>query len=356
MSRPSDQPLVRERSRGGFSKALLLLFGVVAAGGAVWWLQRPDELELGRRALEKGDVAEARRLWESQLTAHPDDESLRMELAGLYSVDEPRTAVRHYEQIVPESTHYLSAVRHVAFLSIQLNDVPRAEAALRELLRLDSREAAVRLALAELYFRNGRYGAALPEARAAAELQPDRAQTHLLIAEILDELDRVSEMVGPLQTARELDPDSYAVHSNLAYALHFDGELDAARHEAEWCLSRRPDDVAVRRILAAILRDQGQNDAALDQVRTALADAPDDLKCRLLEADLLLYDGREVAAWERLLPLYEQYRNNREFLAGLVRAAFASGHRDEAQQYQHELLSLIPERGIDDDPARVDPR
>jgi Flp pilus assembly protein TadD len=328
---------------------LLLLFGVVICSLSVWWLQRPDTVELGQRALDQGDVAAARRLWESHLAASPDDDRLRMELAALYAEDVPETAIGHYEQISPDSAQYLTAVRHIAFLSIQINDFPRAEAALHVLARDDPEEAAVRLALAELYFRNARYRAALPEARAAAGLQPDRAGTHLLIAEILDELDRVSEMAAPLQAALELDPESYPVHANLAYALHFEGELDAARNEAEWCLSRRGDDFVVRRILAGILRDQGQTEAALAQVRRALADAPDDLKCRLLEADLLLYDGQAGAAWERLLPLYEEHGDNREFLAGLVRAAFASGHLDEGRVYQRELLSLIPERGVDDD-------
>lgn len=337
---PGTQP----PSPGSLHKAAALLTVALLGGTAIYWINRPDLVERGRRALERGDIAEACRDWEACLQETPDNGDLRMRLAVLYQNDNPQRALHHFEQIAPGSAHYLEAVRHIAFLSIEENDVSRAEGALRILAQHDPDEAAVRLALAELYYKNGRFSAALPEARAAAERQPERAETHLLIAEILDELDRVSEMVQPLRTAEALEPESYAVHANLAYALYFQGELAEALRESDWCLSQRADDFKVRRIRAAILRDQGEYEQALQQVRVALEQAPDDLPCRLLEADLLLFKGEDDAAYERLLPLYEQHRDNRPYLAGLVRAAVACGHREEATEYANELQSLIPER------------
>lgn len=311
----------------------------VAAGLAVTLphLCQRTLLERAEQAMQEGDQIAARRLMYEHLKQHPDDHAVRCRLAALYKPTDAETALRLFTQIPVEAPEYLPAVRHVAQICLAAGRDEEAEAALKLLAKKDANDHVVQLSLAELYFRQQRYEAALRHAQRCADLLPDRAQTYLLIADIRDELDQLPEMISSLERALELDPDLYEAHAMLSYAALHKADFKRAEAEARWCLQHRHDDHYPYWVLAAVARDEGRPELAEERLQAGLKLAPDDLNCRLLEADLLLFRRESQRAYERLKPLRQQYGENVQYLGALARAAVAAGHRDEALRLQQDI-------------------
>ncbi len=308
----------------------LLIFGIYV-------VRRPTAIQLAEQAIARGDFAAAETTLINRLKRFPDATDARYKLAVLLKKTDADAALSFFRQIPPDAAEYLLAVRHIAQICLLSKRDEEAERALHILEQADPADHAVQLSLAELYFHQEEYAKALPYAKRCADRQPRRANTFLLIAEIRDGLNQTAEMVSPLKRAISLDPNLYPAHLNLAYALLSSGEFDRARAEARWCLERNPNDFYPHRILAAAARDQGRMDVAQRELRTALELKPDDLDCRLLEADLLMYNRHSQKAYQRLKPLYLQYRDKARYLGRLARAAAATGRVDEASKLQQEI-------------------
>jgi tetratricopeptide (TPR) repeat protein len=319
----------------------LLLPIVAIAVGLAWWLNQPTPLELSRQLLRAGQTARAKLVLQRHLQENPADVDSVLLLAQIEGDSASQETIELLHQVPAEHPRFKDAVRRIALMGLSRADHAAAEAALKDLVRLDANDFASRLALAELYFNAGMASEALAHVREALKSQPDRAQTYLLLAETLDDLGRTSEMVEPLRQAARLDPENFSAHANLAYALKETGDIAQAKSEAEWCLARQPDAVFVRRILAAVLRDLGDLDAARRQVELVLKTLPDDLSTRLLEADLLLFQRDAEQAYSRLRPMYSMHPADRQVLSYIARAAQLTGRVEEARKYQSELLKVM---------------
>lgn len=304
---------------------------VLAAGiaFAMKW-GRPSAKVRAERAVAARRWTEAAALYEQHLRLRPADHAARVALGALVKSTDARRAVALLEAVPPAAPEYLAAQRHIADITLSVGDDPRAQQALLVLLRNAPDDYAVRLSLAELYYRQKRPKEALPQALRCAELKPDRAQTWLLIADIYDDLGHPNEMIVPLHRALELDPQLAAAHLNLCYALVWSGATAEGRQEAEWCLARDPAGVAARRLLAMCERDEGRPEEALVEIRRALQSAPDDLECRIVEAQLLLFLHRGNEAQRRLQPLLARHPDDRRLQTLAARAAAASDRQDAA--------------------------
>jgi len=163
--------------------------------------------------------------------------------------------------------------------------------------------------------------------------QPDSIAIYLLQSELLFRLHRTDEMLSPLETVLQLDPDHFEAHANLAFALRFCGMLDEADQHVQWCLERQPDFLPVRRIQAEILRDRGDAESALRSVRELLLAAPRDLDCHLLQAELLMYGREFELAYQKLLPLDDQFRPDHRFASTMAQLCRITGRTEKALEY-----------------------
>ena len=342
MSKTDATPTDRSRRGKGWVLGIGVATVLIAVAVVVWWLRLPTARELAERAMDRGDLRTAERALLQHLTATPSDHSARLRLADLVHESDPLRALAHLRQIPEGSDQYLDAVRRIAGIYILANLHSEAEWLLKTVVAANEDDFGIQLSLAELYHGNrDRKALAVPHARKAIELQPQRARSYLLLAEILDDLNQIDDMVEPLQQAIKLDPDLYEAHINLAYAALFVGNVELAESEAKWCLQRDADDVAARRFLASVAQERGQIDLAFREIRSALKLAPQDRNCRMLEAELLLFQRQAARAYERLKPLVKEHSDYRPFLALLVRAAAMTGHRDEARGYERQLRRLM---------------
>jgi tetratricopeptide (TPR) repeat protein len=164
----------------------------------------------------------------------------------------------------------------------------------------------------------------------------DSIAIHLLQSELLFRLHRTDEMLSPLEIVLQQDPEHFEAHANLAFALRFCGMLDEAELHVQWCLERQPDFLPVRRIQAEILRDRGDSETALEKVRELLLAAPRDLDCHLLQAELLMYRREFELAYQNLLPLDDQFRQDHRFSATMAQLCRVTARTEKALEYDTE--------------------
>ena len=305
-----------------------------------------SRLERARRDIALGNSSSAIKLYLAHLDAEPTDYAARLEFGEFLKPTDASFSLTLLQAIPAEAAEYPQAIWHIAHIATAGKRDALAEDALLKLGELRPDDAGVSLSLAELYYRTERFTEALPFAKQATRLQPNRAQSWLLLAEVLDNLNRPGEMLRPLQEAVNLDADLYAAHANLAYAHYVFSRLDEAKVEAFWCLKRHPNDIAVRRWLAMALRDGGEHDAAFDQINLALAKSPGDVDCHIVAADILLFRRDAQQAYDSLKPLYPKHADRRDFLGSLARAAAMSGRREESRRYQHEIVQLMEQESV----------
>jgi Flp pilus assembly protein TadD len=136
--------------------------------------------------------------------------------------------------------------------------------------RLDSSNAALHNNLAILYSAAGRGDDALAHFREALRLQPDQAAPHANLGIALAAQDRLAEAVAHFREALRLQPHSANVHIHLGNALAAQGHPgDAERHYRE-ALRLTPNDPAVYGNLAGVLVELGRPDEAVACCREAL--------------------------------------------------------------------------------------
>lgn len=91
----------------------------------------------------------------------------------------------------------------IGFLYTRAQKFSESEQAFREALRRDPRMAAARLGLAQLYFKEEKFAAALGEADAALQLIPESQNVHYLRGRILTRLGRREEARTELAAAQK---------------------------------------------------------------------------------------------------------------------------------------------------------
>ena len=158
--------------------------------------------------------------------------------AGLGNADEAR---RHYEQaLVMEPNAPVARVNFADALR-RFGDEELAETVLRDGIRQDDSNAALRHSLGLLLARSSRAEEALVELRTAADLQPDNSRYRYV----------------------------------LAIALNSGGAADAAVAVLEAALRRFPGDFDIAWALATISRDRGDRERAVAVTRQLAARYPD---------------------------------------------------------------------------------
>jgi tetratricopeptide (TPR) repeat protein len=333
-----------ERKKPTRLRRLSIILAVVAVLWAIVTAVQaylpPSSLKSARKAVETGRFDEAIGHYLEHLDRRPEDWGARLELGlVLNEVDQP-LALAEFRKIPPDFEGRVDALRRIASICLSTERFQEAEEALLELEQKTPEDGDTHLALAELYFRQGKAKEALPHAQTCAQLKPDLPRAHFLLAEVLDDLNRPPEMVEPLHRVLEIDPENYAANLNLSYAYSEAGEVGRSRHHAEWCLKKNPSDVNARRFLALALRAQGNPDQALLEVEKALKTAPEDLETRLLEAELLLFEKKAEEAYTRLEPFSETNPSDRRVAALLARAAAAAGKSEEAAKHRERVQKL----------------
>lgn len=330
-------------------RTLLLVVAVAGCGWGGWILCRQMSPSLAdiERLLSGPHAESGVRALQEYVDRHPEDARANYLIGSLLVRTNPGAAVRYLGRVPTTAVERGQAVRLLAALALERQDLATAQRHLDELQEQAEEDPHLALAFTELHLLQGEPEPALEHARRAARLEPARADTWILIAEILDELGRVEESVEPLQHAVELDPNSFSARANLAYALQRTGNLSSARVQLEWCLHRQPENDRLQLLHAEILRDDGEIERAKGLVKAILERKPEDLQAALLLGEILLFEGDSAAALELLEPMFRRHPRHRHLTALLVQAAALSGNQQQAQFYREQLQRQLSDRPAD---------
>jgi TolB-like protein/Flp pilus assembly protein TadD len=149
------------------------------------------------------------------------------------------------------------------------DDVPKALAAARKAVELDSNSAEAHTALGNALVSNGQLKLAEPEFRRALELNPNYATAHQWLAECLFGQGRFPESLAENERAHELDPLSLIINASYASSLSGAGRYDDAIKQARKALELDPNLLPGHEILGQTYEAEGMLEEAIAEYRKA---------------------------------------------------------------------------------------
>ncbi|MEP6868909.1 MAG: tetratricopeptide repeat protein, partial [Novosphingobium sp.] len=161
-----------------------------------------------------------------------------------------------------------------AAVALNRDDLPQAEAALRERLRLRPTDVAAIRMMGELAVRLGRLDDAARLLDRAVELAPDFDAARDLLARTLARAQRHGEAIPHARVLAERLPEQPAHRMLLAAALVQTGEHGEALTIYERLLEQIPDHAHTRMGYGHVLKTVGRQDDAVRAYRTAIAAQP----------------------------------------------------------------------------------
>ena len=243
----------------------------------------------------------------------------------------------------PELHHYMGTAL------AESGKVDRADAELREALRLRPHFFDATYDLGVLLDRRGETDAAIACLREAMELQPADPRASVTLGGVLAHQGHLDEAVATYREALRSHPNDADLHFNLGIALLRQRKDDRAIFELTKATELRPWHADTYDILGGAFALRGDLDEAVVQYRKAVSLAPDSSAFRI---DLGLTLARQGRSTEAIAHLREATRRNRQdpethHVLGTILANL--GRLREATAEFNEVLRLRP----DDPQARA---
>lgn len=194
----------------------------------------------GRFHLERGELDQARALFQQASSVAPDWAPPYVGLANYYN------ALPFFSDVSPAEV------------------LPKARTALARSLELDETlaEAHAANAYVRAYYEWD-WRAAEREFRRALELRPSYADAYFSYSRFLASRGRLDEAIAQVERAVELDPLSLLLQANRALLDYFAGRYDAAERGLREVLQRDSTDVLAQWGLALVAEQQGRTDEAI---------------------------------------------------------------------------------------------
>jgi superkiller protein 3 len=154
-------------------------------------------------------------------------------------------------------------------------------------LRLDSDNAAIHFALAEMLCQQEQWDDAYDELMKSAKLMPDFPENHSGLAYIFYRVHDAPNAIAEARTALSMDPQNAEAYQNLGLALQSNEQYAAAAHAFTESLARDPDNPDTYYDLGVALQADGKLRAAQAAYRVTLFTCGQPL-------------GKRIAIWGRV--------------------------------------------------------
>ena len=210
------------------------------------------------------------------------------------------------------------------------NRLPEAENLLRQILKLDSRNAHALHLLGVVTYQAGQPILALDLIRQAIAIEPNAALFQSNLAEMSRQQGRITEAIEHGRRAVALDPTMASAHSNLGIALFDAKDYDEAEASHQRALGLMPNLLQSLNNLGSIERGRGNKAQALEWYRKALAINPDFLESLTNMGAVLVEDERPDEAIPPLMKVLQVYPESPEALCNLGLSYFKRDEFDKA--------------------------
>ncbi|HWU09642.1 MAG TPA: tetratricopeptide repeat protein [Streptomyces sp.] len=289
-------------------------------------------VDLGRSLVLRGHAAQAEHVLRRGLTVHPDDPTVRTELASAAMAEgrhadaeqQLRAAITHSRLQDPHLSH-----RHRLLGEVLLCLARPAAAAvvLRRATTLDPMNAAAHTALAEALESLRCFDDAIATARRAVALGPDQGWMSGVLGRILLGRADVAGACEALEAAARLDPNNAVIQEDLAELWRVagpDAPAGAGLAAARRCLDLGPKQLSGYEALAAALHDLGRGAEVLQVAAETVQRWPASGRAHNLHALALWETGDHI---------------------GAIAAATEAAHLDRSAVHLHNWAWLLARTG-----------
>jgi tetratricopeptide (TPR) repeat protein len=220
-------------------------------------------------------------------------------------------AIAEYAKIpkTPDSDVYVRARIRMALVYVDQNQVPKAEAALREGLSQAPGDSSLTATLGDILCDDDHGSDAVELLTGALKSKPDDEQLLYGLGTTYGKLGRTEESVAQMRHVLELDPEHADAMNYIGYTLaEKGGDLVEAERLVRKALEIKPDNGFITDSLGWVLYQKGSLDEAIKTLEHALSLAPDEpiILEHLGDAFLKAHDvDQALAQYEKALSVKE---------------------------------------------------
>ena len=304
-----------------------------------------NALTIAARQHQAGNLAVAESLYQSVLTAAPDNVDA-LQLLGV---------LRHQQGENDEGFALLNRARakapenpeiHANFGAVlsQAGRHGEAEESLRRALALAPAHLQARLNLIRMLADLGRNGAALAVCREGIAIQPRTAVLHKFLGELLIKDRDFENAKNALCACLEIESDDAAVMNDLAVCYRELGNPVEAERWYRDAVARAPDQMEIRYNFGAFLLGLGRIEDAREHLDKVLADKPDHWMTLTMLALNLIKMGNEREAIDTLHRIAESHPDEAPVWNDIGAQFMEIGKYDEAAAMFARAAALDPQR------------
>ncbi len=285
-------------------------------------MQAPDDLELGRKALEENRAADALPLLQKAVTAEPGNYAAHFQLGLAFSLlKRDSDATAEYRKTLELKPNLYQAEMNLAILLAHAKDFTAAQPLLEDAQKQKPNEFRPAFYLGEVLLAKGDAAEAAQAYANALKIDPKSAPAELGLGRALRKMGKLDEAAPHLEIAAAAKPEYRSGLLELAR----DYESAQRPQQAIDIYMKFPDDQGVQEHMGALLIAQQRFNDALPRLEKAVATSPTvDARMALAQAYLANKDTAKATA--QLLEAVKMDPNNFE-----VRMVLGRALRDQHQ-------------------------
>jgi predicted O-linked N-acetylglucosamine transferase (SPINDLY family) len=258
---------------------------------------------VARRALNRGNHAEALVAIESALAKVPDDPALWCTCGAAHRhALEFDAALADYEQAIKLNPQFLQALSNLGEWHLARGSAKTALTWLNSALEIDPDFFEARVNRVAALFELGRFEEARGDAESLIASEPGRPEPYVNLGNILVHTGKAKQAVKLYRKALELRPDYAEAHFNLATLLGSQDDLKKAISYLERQIEERGESIHRLGLLAAGHQAAGHLTKAEELCRRIIDRQPESLSAHITLASCISTGGDAAAA----LPVYER--------------------------------------------------
>jgi len=220
---------------------------------------------------QRGQLAEAERLYRQVLTRHPDHLDA-LNLLGVIALQGGRNqeAIDLLARALARNDRVADFHNNIAEAYRRTGQLDSAVAHFAKATELEPAFVEAHQNLAATLRAQNKWDLAAARYRRVLEIRPQLAEAHTGLADVLLQQGKFAEAVTRYRQGIALKADRAEVHNNFGIALKAQGEAQEALIAFERAAALKPDFVDAQRNLATALLEQGRPDRAVHYARRAV--------------------------------------------------------------------------------------